>query len=206
VVAFQVTGSKPGNATATRTSDPTGPILAAIPAAPVPTVSGTPKVGLPLTCSPGQWPTGTSFAYEWIVGGIPLGDGGKETFIPPGSYVGETISCRVTGSLPGYADTRRRSTETAAVAKGTLTGAVPKIGGTVKVGRTLTAKPGSWTSGTRLAYAWFANGTAIRRATKSTLTLSRTTRGKRITVRVTGTKTGYTSLARTSARTGRVAG
>lgn len=205
-VTFQVTGTKPGSATATRTSVPTGPVLAAITPAPLPTVTGTPKVGLPMTCVPGDWPAGTTFYYEWFIGGIPLGDGGASTYTPPGAYAGETISCRVTGTLDGHADTRRRSPETAPVARGTLTGAVPRIGGTVRVGRTLTAKPGTWTAGTRFAYRWYANGTAIPRATTSRLSLIRTLKGKRITVKVTGTRTGYTTLSRTSARTGRVAG
>jgi hypothetical protein len=205
-VTFQVTGSKPGYATATRTSVPTGPVRAPIPVAPLPTVAGTPKVGLPLTCTPGDWSAGTTFSYEWIIGGIPLGDGGGSTYTPPGSYAGETIGCRVTGSLAGYADTRRRSADTAPVARGTLTAATPTIGGTVKVGRTLTARPGTWTSGTRFAYRWYANGAAIPRATTSRLSLPRSLKGRRITVKVTGTKTGYTTLSRTSAKTSRVAG
>jgi hypothetical protein len=204
-VTFQVTGSRSGSASATRTSDPTGLVRAAIPAAPLPTLTGTPKVGLPLTCVPGDWSAGTTFSYQWIIGGIPLGEGGGSTYTPPGSYAGETVSCRVTGSLAGYADTRRRSIETAPVARGTLSAATPRISGTVRVGRTLTARPGTWTSGTKFAYRWYANGTAIARATSSKLSLTRTLKGRRITVKVTGTKTGYTTVSRTSARTVRVA-
>mgnify|MGYP003704356425 CR=1 FL=1 len=44
----------------------------------------------------------------------------------------------------------------------------PKISGTAKVGSTLTAKPGTWTSKTTFSYQWYANGKAISKATKVT--------------------------------------
>ena len=52
-----------------------------------------------------------------------------------------------------------------------------------------------------LGYQWLRNGVAISGATGSTYKLTATDKGKRITVRVTGTKTGYTTLVKTSAAT-----
>jgi hypothetical protein len=83
----------------------------------------------------------------------------------------------------------------------TLSGSKPTITGTAKVGKTLKAKPGMWTAGTVLSYRWYANGKAIKKATKATLKLVASIRGKKITVTVTGAKSGYTTLAKASKAT-----
>jgi Tol biopolymer transport system component len=79
-----------------------------------------------------------------------------------------------------------------------LSGAKPTIGGTAKVGSKLTAKPGSWTSGTKVSYQWKREGKAISGATTSSYKLVAADAGKKITVTVTGAKSGYAKLAKTS--------
>ncbi len=88
---------------------------------------------------------------------------------------------------------------------GCLSGSTPTISGTVRVGSTLTAHVGSWTAGTSFSYRWYANGAAIG-GTASTLTLSAAVQGKRISVHVTGSQTGYVSLTKSSGSTAVVAG
>lgn len=85
-----------------------------------------------------------------------------------------------------------------------LTSATPKIVGTAKVGKKLTAKPGSWTKGTSFSYQWYANGKAIKKATKSTFVLKKAQKGKKITVKVVGKKTGYGAVSKTSKATKKV--
>ena len=87
----------------------------------------------------------------------------------------------------------------------TLTAATPKITGTAKVGSKLRASAGRWTSGTTLTYQWYASGEKIVGATSSSHTLKAAQYGKRIVVKVTGRKAGYTTLTRTSAKTPTVA-
>ena len=79
--------------------------------------------------------------------------------------------------------------------------AVPTITGTAAVGSTLTAKPGTWTTGTTFAYQWKADGAAIDGATGPTYTIAPTLKGKKVTVMVTGSKSGYSSVSKTSAAT-----
>jgi hypothetical protein len=86
----------------------------------------------------------------------------------------------------------------------TLASAKPTISGKPRVGRTLTAKHGAWTRGTTFGYAWYAAGKRIKHQTSSKLTLAKAQKGKRITVRVTGKKRGYTTVSKTSARTAKV--
>jgi hypothetical protein len=74
-----------------------------------------------------------------------------------------------------------------------------KVSGTAKVGKKLTVKTGSWhPSGVKLTYRWYRNGTAISKATHKTYTLRKSDGGKRITVKVTAKKTGYSTIDKTS--------
>jgi hypothetical protein len=68
----------------------------------------------------------------------------------------------------------------------------------VKSGR-LTANTGSWSPTPRFSYQWFRNGATISGATSRTYSLQQADWGKKISVRVTGTVTGYTTVAKTSA-------
>jgi hypothetical protein len=79
-----------------------------------------------------------------------------------------------------------------------LKAATPKVSGTAKVGKTLKAKAGAWTSGTKLSYQWLRNGKAIKKATKASYKLVKADKGKKITVKVTGKKSGYTTVSKVS--------
>ena len=87
---------------------------------------------------------------------------------------------------------------------GTLRAPRPTIAGTPRVGRRLTAQPGRWTAGTTLRFQWLANGTVIRGATRSSYVATRAVRGKRLSVRIVGTKRGFAPATVTSRRTLRV--
>jgi hypothetical protein len=80
----------------------------------------------------------------------------------------------------------------------------PRIVGKARVGRRLTARHGTWNKGVHFHYQWYAGGRAIRKATHATYKITRGARHKRITVRVTGTKTGYVTISRKSKATGKV--
>lgn len=83
----------------------------------------------------------------------------------------------------------------------TLTAPTPTISGTLATGNTLTANPGTWTSGTTLKYQWYRSGTAISGATGKTYVLAAVDAGDVMKVRVTGSKTGYTTISKYSAAT-----
>ncbi|UOR01471.1 S-layer homology domain-containing protein [Leucobacter allii] len=84
--------------------------------------------------------------------------------------------------------------------------ATPTISGTAKVGATLTASPGSWgPAPVALSYQWLRNGSAISGATSVGYTAVPADAGKTLSVRVTGTKTGYATVTKTSAATAAVA-
>lgn len=89
----------------------------------------------------------------------------------------------------------------------TLKAVAPKITGSLKVGSTLTAKPGNWGPGTvSFSYQWSRNGAQVSGATASTYVLSNADANASITVTVTGSETGFTTDALTSAARGPVTG
>ncbi|WP_315093875.1 hypothetical protein [uncultured Cellulomonas sp.] len=93
------------------------------------------------------------------------------------------------------------------VTAATLTAPVPAITGTPQVGQTLTAVPGPWgPAPVALTYQWLAGGQAVSGATATTWKPTVAQLGTTVTVRVTGRKTGYTTVSRTSAATAAVLG
>lgn len=105
----------------------------------------------------------------------------------PGWYVDDVT---VYTCDPGIANTKR-----------------PTVGGQARVGKTLTAKPGSWTpAGVSFSYVWLRSGSAIRGATKQTYVLKSADRGKKIAVKVTGQVGGLDPVTVTSKAVGPVRG
>jgi 5'-nucleotidase len=77
---------------------------------------------------------------------------------------------------------------------------LPKLVGDNKVGSKLTAKVGTWDPApVKLTYRWLNNGKAIKGATGKSYTLKKSDKGDKISVRVTGKKSGYPTVVRTSA-------
>ncbi|MEF2975683.1 hypothetical protein [Subtercola sp. YIM 133946] len=97
---------------------------------------------------------------------------------------------------------------------GTLTAAktltatpTPTLSGTTTVGHTLAITAGSWAPApVTLAYQWKRGGTAIAGATAKTYTLTNADAGSTITASVTGTKTGYLAVSKTSAPSATIGG
>jgi surface antigen len=80
--------------------------------------------------------------------------------------------------------------------------APPVISGATKVGSTLSATSGSWKpSGVDVRYQWYADGTKLKRSTRSTIRLTEARLGQTLTVTTTASKLGYPTKTVTSAST-----
>jgi uncharacterized protein YkwD len=81
----------------------------------------------------------------------------------------------------------------------------PKISGTARVGKVLTAKAGKWKpSNVTLSYQWYRAGKKIVGATGRTYRITGRDKGRTLTVKVTGEAPGYTAKAQTSKATKKV--
>mgnify|MGYP002073549473 FL=1 len=183
-------------------------VVKALTATPTPKVKGTAQVGRKLTADAGTWkPAKVTLKYQWLRGGTAIKGATKKTYTLTAKDKGKKISVKVTGSKSGFAGQSKTSKATSKVKAGTLTAKpTPKISGTAKVGKKLTAVAGKWKPATvTLGYQWYRNGAKIKKATKSTYKVAAADKGKRLTVKVTGKKAGYASVTKTSKKTAKVA-
>ena len=165
------------------------------------TVTGAPAVGKTLMVSAAGWvPTPSLLTFQWFRNGSPITmpsyTGSRKI---TAADAGQELTVIATPTLSGFQST----TSSAVVSVQSMLTAtpVPVISGTSRVGFKLTAKAGTWSPApVALSYQWTRDGKAISRATSSTYTLTRYDRDHSIRVVVTGSKSGYTSIAKTSAR------
>jgi hypothetical protein len=164
-----------------------------------PKISGTAAVGKTLKIDMNGWTVGGGQrTYYWTVDGNSVSDSNAPLVITP-ELVGKQVRLNVTVSRDGYYTVARSTPLTAKVAKGTIgTTPTPKITGSRVVGSTLTSTAGTWSTGTELTYKWKRNGVTILEATSTTYAQVAADLGKKITVSVTGTKPGYTTVTKTS--------
>lgn len=206
ILVVEVTGTKPGYDTQLRNSTPVfvseGSLTANSPVS-VPTINGLARPDHVVRVNAGAWPAGVRLSYRWLRDGRPIAGATTASYRISGSDAGHGLSAQVFANKTGYT-TVIATSPTAIVGKGTLASSRPRISGSTKVGKKLTAKPGRWSAGVRFSYRWRANGKIIANATGSTLRLTRKLRGAKISVTVMATKTGYNTVSRTSKSTKKV--
>lgn len=187
----------PGYDTATVTTSPTAPIGKGPrpTATAAPRITGTAAVGSTLTATPGTWSqSDLSFKYTWLRNGVAIDGAGGSTYRPVAADLGATLSVRVTVTSAAWSTTTATSSATAKIGKGAAPTAktVPTISGVTKVGSTLTVSKGTWSvPDLTYTYQWFSNGVPIPNATAATYTLKSAQLGKKITVKVIVSRTGY---------------
>jgi hypothetical protein len=201
-VKVTVTGTKQGYTTKSLTSA-TVSVRAGTLVAPTPTISGTPAVGGTLAATVGTWsPSPATFTYQWKRNGSNITGATASTYKLTAADAGATIKVTVTGKRSGYTTLAKTSVSTAQVKRQLTASPVPTITGTPKVGQTLTAKTGTWSPNpVKLTLQWKRNGVAISGATATTYKMTTADKGKQITLSVTGSKSGFVTVVRTSSPT-----
>ncbi|MHA7240008.1 hypothetical protein [Arthrobacter sp. TMS1-12-1] len=166
-----------------------------------PAITGTVRVGSTLTASNGSWPSGTSVAYQWYRGTAAITGATAKTYKPVAADLGKNLRVRVAGSHPAYFPTSAYSAFTSATAPGAIALGTPVIKGTTTVGSTLSSSVSGYVSGMTLKRQWYRSGTVISGATGSSYRLTAADRGKQLTIRVTASRPGYTTVTKASAAT-----
>ncbi len=204
VISVAVTARKAGFEVKTRMSAATSAVLTGVfTAKPVPTISGTARVGQTLTANADGWsPTPDGFTYAWLRDGVAIPGATTATYALASADRGSFISVRVTPVKTGYTLPNRTSATTAAVVTGTLTSVAPVIDDeTPHVGDTLHVATSGWTSGVSFTYQWMRDGTAISGATAASYVVTGDDAGTKISVTASGTKTGFSAASATSLET-----
>jgi len=172
--------------------------------APAPVLTGDAEPGGNLVIDTTGWADDVTFSYEWFIDGVQDPATGFN-FGVRDEDAGKVFVAAVIGHRDGYLDTRRETAPvTIASFPLTLT-PTPTISGTPTYGQTLAAVPGTWDDGVKLSYQWWRSGTPIAGATAASYTAAVADLGAPLSVRVTGTKPGHTTVTTTSGPTAPIA-
>jgi hypothetical protein len=197
-LSVRVTGTEPGYTTLTSSSASTAAVgpgtLAPVP----PTISGTAAVGNTLTATATSWGAGVTVSgLEWFRNGTDTTVSGATYSLTPAD-LGAVMTVQDSGSATGYTSATATSAQTAAIAAGTLTPVKPTIAGTAAVGKTLTATATSWGAGVTVSgLEWYRNGVDTT-VSGTSYVLSAADQGSVMTVRDSGSETGYATTTATS--------
>jgi len=112
---------------------------------------------------------------------------------------GQALTYTLTVAKSGYTSAIVTSKPTAKVINVFTATPTPKITGTAKVKKTLKVSVGAWKpSGMKLSYQWYSNGKAISGAKSASYKIAKKYKKAKITVSVTGTKSGYVTVVKKS--------
>lgn len=199
-----VTGLKAGYTVTARGSAPSEIVPPArFTSTPAPKIDGTPRVNEILAAILGPWTPGDiSLAYQWNRDGKAIQGATTARYLVHPDDAAAQLTVSVTGSKPGFTTVTKTSAATVAVEKARLTTEVaPKISGSPKMGKTLTALPGEWGPGVvSYTYQWYRGSKPISGATGKTYTTRTADRSNTLYVAVTGSRDGYLNVASKSAR------
>ena len=161
---------------------------------PTPTLNGILIVGERITAISGEWDSGVVLTYSWFRGSSQILGATESTYDLTELDLEQEISVKVTGTKLGYRTTTKQSEQVTVTEGALLAPDESNIEIEVAVGKTLTVDGGEWDSGVSIAYQWLRNGLAIVGATSDSYTLTADDFDQQISVSVTGSKSGYTSV------------
>lgn len=102
IVSLSETGEYNGAATFDAELQSTGAFAYVAASAPVnsilPSISGTPQVGVVLTANPGVWSGNPTFTYQWKNAGSPLSGATSRTYTPISTDEGDVLTVTVTAT------------------------------------------------------------------------------------------------------------
>ena len=196
-INVQVTGRQDGYKTEVRTGNSITAELASFAASPTPLVLGLHQTGRDVTATVGIWDVGTQTTIQWLRDGNPIQNATGTSYKLLASDVGHEFNVQVTGTQDGYT-TQVRISDPVRAQLGVLAKKTPTILGTPKVGKKLLAKASPAATGVKITWQWLLDGKVIKGATGSSYTLLKAQKGKKISVRVSQSLTGYAGFTLTS--------
>ncbi len=164
-----------------------------------PKIAGIVAVGQKVTADPGTWSvTDLTFAYQWNLNGKAIKGATAATYKLPKSAKGKKLSVTVTASRDGFVSASATSKAVKVQSKLIKNTSKPKILGKVKVGKVVVAYPGKWSEKKlKFSYTWKLDGKKLSYGGKY-LRIPSSAKGKKLTVTVKASRSGFTSATATS--------
>lgn len=167
-------------------------------------ITGAARLHGGLTVVPGAWNvTGGRESYVWLRDGQPIAGATSKTYRLTTADLGHRIQVATTFSKSGYFNRVVTTASTAMITGGRITATELNIAGYTghpTPANTLSVDLSLWAPiGLTLTYTWKAGTRVVGR--DATYTPQVTDADKKITVTVTGSAPGYTSVTKTSAAT-----
>lgn len=201
-LTVRVTGSSPEFGTGTSlTAAVTGQPGPGAQVVTPPQISGSGKVGTPLTSTPASWDAeGVVVTHQWLRNGTAIPGATNPTYTVAAADVSAEISLRVSGAPPGRLSTTATSNSVTGQPGDAPVGSPPAApSGTARPGGTLTAPSVTWSlTGVVDSWQWLRDGQPVTGQTGRTYTVAAGDPGSRIAVRITGTRSGHTPATVTS--------
>lgn len=168
--------------------------------APATNITGTARVGSKLAAvrGIGELPAKVVVSKQWLRDGKAIRGATGATYKLAVADAGKKISVSTSYKPFDRAAVSSTSRPTGKVAPAKMTVGRVSIVGTPRVGTTITAKASRWQAGASLKYQWLRSGRTVKGATKPALKLTALDAGRNISVRVTASKHGYTTVSATS--------
>ena len=115
-LTVKVTGAATGYTAVSKVSAATQAIASGTLATATPKITGTARIGLVLTVSPGAWgPAPVTLTYQWFRAGIAVPGATGTSYTLTAADNSKTLSVRVTGNKAGYTSASATSSPTGAV-------------------------------------------------------------------------------------------
>jgi hypothetical protein len=123
-LTVKVTAYLAGYTPKSKVSSPSTKVLPSLSftSKPVPTMSGTFRVGSPVSVVEGEWsPIPSRFTYQWYSNGVRISGATSSSYTPTSTKLKKQLSVRVTAQLPGYTSTSKTSAKSPKVQASSLT-------------------------------------------------------------------------------------
>lgn len=170
------------------------------------TIEGEAKVGKTLTTTQSGFSADVSISWRTPAEGLPdweeIGTGASYEI--KAADLGKYIFAFVEDNV--NVGRNKNSAQVGPVADPDITAGTPQVFGTAQAGETLYSSDGlDWSpEPDSFTHQWLSDGAEISGATDTYLALTAANVGHQISVRVTGSKSGYTAASATSAKTAKV--
>jgi len=167
----------------------------------LPTIAGIAMFNETLVCTTGAWTRTPTFSFQWLRNGAPIAGATAATYGVTRADELTALACIVIAHAGADTGTAMSAPVVALPVPPPVNTTLPTVSGVAEIGQTLTCVPGAWTRSPAFTFQWLRNGGVIAGSTNQTYVIQGGDANDNIACRVTGTISGSSADATSSAVT-----